>query len=95
AQLKTVVAKGFRFPTIREMYMFPPQNADLKPEKLWSYELSFEQRVRNVIILSVSLQISFFCFLPCCYLIRICLSTCFRNVSEMLTRKKISVFFLF
>ena len=48
AQLKAVVAKGFRFPTIREMYMFPPQNADLKPEKLWSYELSFEQRLRSV-----------------------------------------------
>jgi len=24
-----MVSKGFRFPTIREMYMFPPQNPDL------------------------------------------------------------------
>lgn len=45
AQLKAMVSKGFRFPTIREMYMFPPQNPDLKPEKLMNYELSFTQRV--------------------------------------------------
>lgn len=47
AQLKAVAAKGFRFPTIREMYMFPSQNADLEPESLWSYELSFEQIIKN------------------------------------------------
>ncbi len=47
-QLKAVVAKGFRFPTIREMYMFPPQNPDLKPERLWSYELSLHQRLNRV-----------------------------------------------
>lgn len=44
AQIKAMVSKGFRFPTIREMYMFPPQNPDLKPEKLMNYELSFTQR---------------------------------------------------
>lgn len=27
------------------MYMFPPQNPDLKPEKLMNCELSFTQRV--------------------------------------------------
>ena len=45
AQIKAMVSKGFRFPTIREMYMFPPQNPDLKPEKLMNYELSFTQRL--------------------------------------------------
>ena len=45
AQIKAMVSKGFRFPTIREMYMFPPQNPDLKPEKLMNYELSFSQRL--------------------------------------------------
>lgn len=45
AELKAMVSKGFRFPTIREMYMFPPQNPDLKPERLMSYELSFKQRL--------------------------------------------------
>ena len=45
AQIKAMVSKGFRFPTIREMYMFPPQNPDLKPEKLMNYELSVTQRL--------------------------------------------------
>lgn len=43
AEIKAMASKGFRNPTIREMYMFPPQNPDLKPEKLWNYELSFSQ----------------------------------------------------
>lgn len=47
AELKAMASRGFRNPTIREMYMFPPQNADLKPESLWSYELSFSQRVAD------------------------------------------------
>ncbi|MGM9758483.1 MAG: TonB-dependent receptor plug domain-containing protein, partial [Parabacteroides sp.] len=45
AELKAMVGKGFRNPTIREMYMFPPQNPDLKPEKLVNYELSFSQHL--------------------------------------------------
>lgn len=42
-QLKAMVSKGFRFPTIREMYMFPPQNPDLKAESMINYELSLSQ----------------------------------------------------
>lgn len=45
AQIKLSASKGFRFPTIREMYMFPPQNPDLRPERLWNYELAFAQRL--------------------------------------------------
>lgn len=45
AQIKAMVSKGFRNPSIREMYMFPPQNDELKPERLMNYELSFTQRV--------------------------------------------------
>ncbi len=41
--LKAIVSKGFRNPTIREMYMFPPQNPDLKPERLMNYEISLLQ----------------------------------------------------
>lgn len=44
-ELKAMVSKGFRNPTIREMYMFPPQNPDLKPERLMNYELSFTQKL--------------------------------------------------
>ncbi len=41
--VKAIVSKGFRNPTIREMYMFPPQNPDLLPERLMNYEISLLQ----------------------------------------------------
>ena len=45
AELKAMVSKGYRNPTIRDMYMFPPANPDLKAEKLMNYELSYSQRL--------------------------------------------------
>ena len=42
-ELKASASKGFRYPTIREMYMFPPQNPDLEPESLWNYEIALSQ----------------------------------------------------
>lgn len=45
AELKAMVSKGYRNPTIREMYMFSPANPELKPEKLINYELSYSQRL--------------------------------------------------
>lgn len=44
-ELKASAGKGFRYPTIREMYMFPPKNPDLRPESMWNYELAFAQRL--------------------------------------------------
>ena len=44
-ELKLMVSKGFRNPTMREMYLYPPSNTDLKPERMWSYELSWKQRL--------------------------------------------------
>ena len=44
-ELKASAAKGFRYPILREMYMFPPQNPDLQPESMWNYELAFSQRL--------------------------------------------------
>ena len=41
-QLKATVGKGFRNPTMREMYLYPPSNEDLRPERLVSYELSWK-----------------------------------------------------
>lgn len=45
ADLKAMVSKGFRNPTIREMFMFPPANADLEPERIMNYELAYAQRL--------------------------------------------------
>ena len=46
-EVKLSAGKGFRYPIIREMYMYPPQNPDLKPESLWNYELAFSQSLMN------------------------------------------------
>ena len=40
--LKASISKGFRNPTIREMFMFPPQNPNLLPERMINYEVSAE-----------------------------------------------------
>lgn len=42
-EMRAIAGKGFRNPTIREMYMFPPQNPNLRPEQLVNYELSYRQ----------------------------------------------------
>lgn len=41
--LKFSWGKGFRSPNLRELYMYPPQNPDLKPEYLWNYEVEIRQ----------------------------------------------------
>lgn len=46
-ELKTSASKGFRYPILREMYMFPPQNPDLKPESMWNYEIALLQTLLN------------------------------------------------
>ena len=44
-ELKAMVSKGFRNPTIREMYFWRPANANLRPERMMNYELSWRQRL--------------------------------------------------
>lgn len=39
--LRLMASKGFRNPTMREMYLYPPSNTDLRPERMWNYELSW------------------------------------------------------
>lgn len=45
AEVKAMAGKGFRNPTMREMYLYPPSNTDLLPERMWSYELSWKHRL--------------------------------------------------
>ena len=46
-EIKAMASKGFRNPTMREMYLYPPSNTDLEPERLWNYELSWKHRLSN------------------------------------------------
>ena len=46
-EIKLMASKGFRNPTMREMYLYPPSNEELQPERLWNYELSWRHRLRQ------------------------------------------------
>ena len=43
SQIKASFSKGFRSPNIRELYLYPPANPDLKPEYMLNYEISYRQ----------------------------------------------------
>ena len=45
--LKLMVSKGFRNPNMRELYLYPPSNTALKPERLMNYELSWKHSPGN------------------------------------------------
>ncbi len=46
-EIKAMASKGFRNPTMREMYLYPPSNTELEPERMWNYELSWKHRLSN------------------------------------------------
>ncbi len=45
SHLRLSAARGFRSPSIRELYLFPAPTLDLQPEVMWNYELGFTQQV--------------------------------------------------
>ena len=47
-EIKAMASKGFRNPTMREMYLYPPSNTDLEPERLWNYELSWKHHLDDI-----------------------------------------------
>jgi len=46
-ELRAMVSKGFRNPTIKEMYMFNPKNPLLKPESMVNHEIAYTRRLMN------------------------------------------------
>lgn len=46
-EIQLMASKGFRNPTMKEMYLYPPSNTDLEPERLWNYELSWRHHISN------------------------------------------------
>ncbi|MDE6272174.1 MAG: TonB-dependent receptor [Muribaculaceae bacterium] len=47
ARIKASFSKGFRAPNIRELYLYPPANPELKPEYMLNYEISYRQYFLN------------------------------------------------
>ena len=44
-EFKAMVSKGFRNPTMKEMFLYKPANEELEPERMMNYELSWKHRV--------------------------------------------------
>ena len=44
-EVKAMVSKGFRNPTMKDMFLYKPANEELEPERMMSYELSWKHRV--------------------------------------------------
>ena len=52
--LSAEIARGFRNPTIRELYMFPAPNPSLQPEHVWNYQASFQAHPAKSLTTSVT-----------------------------------------
>jgi iron complex outermembrane receptor protein len=55
--IKASVSKGFRSPTIRELYLWTPANPNLQPERMMNYEVGVLQ---NLLKNKVSLELTLF-----------------------------------
>jgi iron complex outermembrane receptor protein len=44
------VTKGFRNPTIRELYLFPAPTPTLQPEHMWNYQATFQARPTSTLL---------------------------------------------
>jgi len=52
--LSTEIARGFRNPTIRELYMFPAPNPALLPEHVWNYQATFQAHPAKTLAVSAT-----------------------------------------
>jgi outer membrane cobalamin receptor len=52
--VSAAAAKGFRNPTIRELYLFPAPNPLLEPEHLWNYQATFQANLRPSLMTRVT-----------------------------------------
>ncbi|MBN2029541.1 TonB-dependent receptor [bacterium] len=42
---RVTISKGFRSPSIRELYFFPSHNEALRPDEYWNYEIGMSQHI--------------------------------------------------
>ena len=45
AEVKLSASKGFRYPVIRDMFMWGAANDQLEAERMWNYEIAYSQRL--------------------------------------------------
>ncbi len=55
--IRATVSKGFRNPSVRELFMFRAANPDLDPESMWNYEAGVKQ---NLLDNKISLELTGF-----------------------------------
>jgi iron complex outermembrane receptor protein len=48
--LSGAISRGFRNPTIRELYLFPAPNLNLKPEDEWNFQATAQARITDTLI---------------------------------------------
>ena len=53
--LRLSAAKGFRSPSIRELYFWLPANEELDPDRMWNYEIGLSQHVGRRMNIDVAL----------------------------------------
>jgi outer membrane cobalamin receptor len=56
--IRGTAGKGFRSPTIRELYLFPAPTPTLQPENMWNYELGVSQIIAGRISLDLTGYVS-------------------------------------
>jgi iron complex outermembrane receptor protein len=45
SSMRISTSKGFRSPSIRELYFFPNHNEKLRPDEMWNYEIGYNQQL--------------------------------------------------
>jgi len=54
-RLRGMINKGFRSPQLNELFMYPAANPDLKPERIWNFEIGFDRRILSWLDFNISL----------------------------------------
>jgi len=54
-RLRGMINKGFRSPQLNELFMYPAANPDLKPERVWNFEIGFDQRIVSWLDFNITL----------------------------------------
>ena len=54
-RLRGMINKGFRSPQINELFMYPASNPDLKPERIWNFEIGLDQIISSWLDINISL----------------------------------------